>query len=94
MFLLKSKDQVFQNIQQFHTMVERETGKPLKCLGTDNGGEYISREFREYRSKHGIRHEKTVPDTPQHNGVVERMNRTIMEKVRCMLRTSKLPKSF
>ena len=93
-YLLKSKDQVFQNFQQFHAMVERETGKPLKCLRTDNGGEYISHEFKEYCSKHGIRHEKTVPGTPQHNGVAERMNRTIVEKVRCMLRTAKLPKSF
>ena len=47
---------------------------PLKNLRTDNGKEYISREFKEYCSKHGIRHEKTVPATPQHNGVVEKMN--------------------
>ena len=94
MYLLKSKDQVFQNFQQFHTMVERETGKHFKCLRTDNGGEYISQEFRDYCSKHGIWHEKTVSFTPQHNGVAERMNRTIVEKVRCMLRATKLPKSF
>ena len=75
-------------------MVERETGNPLKRLRTDNGGEYISREFKEYCSKHEIRHEKTVPSTPQHNGVVEKMNQTIVEKVRCMLKLSKLPKSF
>ena len=49
--------------QKFHAMVERETGNPLKRLRTDNGGEYISKEFKEYCSKHGIRHEKTVPGT-------------------------------
>ena len=38
--------------------------------------------------------EKTVPNTPQHNGVVERMNQTIVEKGRCMLKLAKLPKSF
>ena len=38
--------------------------------------------------------EKTVPDTPQHNGVAERMNQTIVEKGRCMLKLAKLPKSF
>ena len=75
-------------------MVERETRRLLKCLRTNNGGEYISHEFREYYSIHGIRHEKTVPDTPQHNDVAERMNRTIVEKVICMLRTAKLPKLF
>ena len=75
-------------------MVERETGNPLKRLRTDNGGEYISREFKEYFSKHGIRHKKMVPGTPQHNGVAKRMNQIIVEKVRCMLKLAKLPKSF
>ena len=75
-------------------MVERETEKPLKSLCIDNGGEYISQEFKDYCSKHGIRHEKTIPGTPQDNGVAKKMNRTIVEKVICMLRTAKLPKSF
>ena len=47
-----------------------------------------------YCSNKGIRYEKTVLGTPQQNGVVERMNRTIVEKVRCMLRVANLPKSF
>ena len=75
-------------------MVEGETRKPLKFLRTDNEGGYISREFKEYCSKHGTEDEKTVLGTPQHNGVVERMNYTIVEKVICMLRTTKLQKSF
>ena len=75
-------------------MVEREVGNPLKRLRTDSGGEYISKEFKEYCFKHGIRHEKTIPGTPKHNGVVERMNHTIVKKVRYMLKLDKLPKSF
>lgn len=93
-YLLRTKDEVFSYFQKFHAMVERETGMTLKCLRTDNGGEYISRELRDYCSKHGIRHEKTVPGTPQHNGVAERMNRTIMERVRSMLKMANLSKSF
>ena len=65
-------------------MVEIETGKKLKCLRSDNGGEYFSNEFDRYCSEHGIRREKTVSRTPQGNGVSERMNRTIMECARCM----------
>jgi transposase InsO family protein len=34
---------------------------------------------------HGIPIHKTVTGTPQQNDVVERMNRTILECVRCML---------
>ena len=65
-------------------MVEIETGKKLKCLRSDNGGEYCSKEFDRYFSEHGIRREKTVPITPQENGVSERMKKTIMEHTRCM----------
>lgn len=93
-YMLKTKGQVFETFQNFHAMVERETERKLKCLRTDNGGEYTSNEFENFCSQHGIRHEKTEPGTPQHNGVAERMNRTIVEKVRSMLNMSKLPKSF
>uniref|UniRef100_A0A2N9J1S8 Integrase catalytic domain-containing protein n=1 Tax=Fagus sylvatica TaxID=28930 RepID=A0A2N9J1S8_FAGSY len=93
-YVLKTKDQVFQLFKKFHAMVEREKEKSLKCLRTDNGGEYTSNEFENYCSEYGIRHEKTVPSTPEHNSVAERINRTIVEKVRCMLRMAKLPKSF
>ena len=75
-------------------MVEREKGKPLKCLRSNNKGEYTSNEFKSYCSEKGIRHEKTVPGTPQQNGVIEMMNRTIVEKIRCMLRMANLLKSF
>ena len=44
--------------------------------------------------KKGIVRHHTVRHTPQHNGVAERMNRTLMEKVKCMLSNAQLPKSF
>ena len=91
---MKTKDQVFKHFKKFHAMVEREKGKPLTCLLSDNRGEHTSNEFKSYYSEKGIRHEKTIPGTPQQNGVVERMNRIIVEKIRCMLRMDNLPKSF
>jgi transposase InsO family protein len=65
-------------------LVENEIGKKLKCLILDNGGEYYRKDFDDYCSYHGIRREKTIPRTPQENGVSERMNRTIMEHARSM----------
>ena len=90
---LKSKDQVLDVFKDFHARVERETGRKLKCIRADNGGEYRG-PFEKYCREHGIKLEKTVPKTPQQNGVAERMNRTIVERIRCMLSHAKLPKSF
>ena len=62
-------------------MVERSTGRKLKVLRSDNGGEYTSGEFVEHLMSEGIRHELTVPKSPQQNGVAERLNRTLVMTV-------------
>ena len=46
-------------------MVETEIGLKVKCLRSDNGGEYIDGGFNEYCAAHGIRTEKTILETPQ-----------------------------
>ena len=63
-------------------MIENSTGRKMKCLRTDNGGEYISNEFQKLLKKEGIKHQRTVPKTPEQNGISERLNRTLMETVR------------
>ncbi|KAI5313383.1 hypothetical protein L3X38_042557 [Prunus dulcis] len=90
---LRTKDQVYEVFKQFHASVERETSRSLKCICTDNGGEYMG-AFRNYCRGNGIRHERSVPKTLQHNGIAEGMNRTIVERIRTMLSHAKLPKSF
>lgn len=92
-YTLKSKDQVFDVFKQFHALVERQTGKKLKCIRTDNGGEYIG-PFNAYCREQGIRHQKSPPKTPQLNGLAERMNRTLVERARCLLSHAGLPRSF
>ena len=59
-------------------MVETETGLKVKCLKSDNRGEYINRGFSEYCAAQGIRMEKTILGTPQQNGVAERMTELSM----------------
>ena len=92
-YTLRTKDEVADVFKQFHMSVERETGKKLKCIRTDNGGEYTG-SFDEYCKALGIRHQRTPPKTPQLNGLAERMNRTLMERVRCLLSHAKLPNSY
>ena len=75
-------------------MVERESKCQLQTLRTDNGGEYLSTEFKEYLKAEGIRHELTIPKTPEQNGKAGRMNRTLVESIRSMLIDANLPKKF
>ena len=93
-YVLKRKDQVFERFLEWKALVEKSTGRKLKALRTDNGGEYTSTEFETYLKKEGVRHELTVPKTPEQNGVAERMNRTLVETTRSMLGYSKLPHKF
>ena len=75
-------------------MVEIEICLKVKCLRSDNGGEYIDGRFSQYCAAQGIRMEKTIPGTPQQNGVTERMNRTLNECARSMRLHVGLPKTF
>jgi hypothetical protein len=65
-------------------LVENDTRKRLKCIRSDNGGEYFIKEFDDYCSYHQIHREKIVLGTPQENGMSERMNMKIMEHARSM----------
>ena len=59
-------------------------------LRTYNSEEFCSKEFEEFYKKCGIAWQKTTPYTPQHNGVAERMNKTLMERARSMLSGARL----
>ena len=91
---LRRKDEVLLVFQHFVTLVETQTGKKIKCLRSDNGGEYVSKPFQDFCDLKGIKRELTAPYNPPQNGVAERMNRTIQEKVRSMLSNASLPNGF
>ena len=91
---LKHKNEVFGCFRKWKALVEKSSGRKLKVLRTDNGGEYTSTEFEDYLREEGVRHERTVPKTPEQNGVAERLNRTLVEMTRSMLIDSKLPHRF
>jgi transposase InsO family protein len=77
--------------------MERQLDLPIKKLRTDNGGEYVNSVVEvllQFLGSMGIKHQHTVPYSPQQNGKAERLNRTLLEKTRCMLADSKLPASL
>ncbi|CAI7802486.1 unnamed protein product, partial [Closterium sp. NIES-53] len=75
-------------------MVERESGKRVKAIRSDRGGEFLGAEFRSWLKRHGIKQQLTTAFTPQSNGVAERANQTIIEGGRTILVDSGLPLRF
>lgn len=82
---MTKKDELFSKLQEFKAFVENQTGKKIKVLQSDNGGEYTLNVFKEFCAKVGMRRELTTPYNPPKNGVVERKNRTIVGAVEAML---------
>lgn len=93
-YALKSKSEVFAKFLEFKNKVENELELNIKFFRSDNGTEFVNKNFMEYFVKHGITHQKSAPYSPQQNGLAERMNRTIIEKVRCMLMDADITKQF
>lgn len=93
-YFLKTKDECFRKFVEFKTMIEKKTEKSIKTLRTDNGTEYCNAEFKNYLKTCGIVHETSAPYSPQQNGKAERINRTIVEKARCLLFDAGMSKEF
>ncbi|RVW83896.1 Retrovirus-related Pol polyprotein from transposon TNT 1-94 [Vitis vinifera] len=93
--LLELKTPKAEKLELVHTDLWGPS--PVASLGgsrSNNGGEYIDGGFSEYCVAQGIRMEKTIPGTPQQNGVAELMNRTLNEHARSMRLHDGLPKTF
>ena len=93
-YFLRHKSETFAKFKLWKAEVENQTGRKIKCLRSDNGTEYTDSKFQEFCEQHGIKRHFTVCKTPQQNGVVERMNRTIAERARCLRLNAGLAKKF
>ena len=91
---MKQKSETLSKFKEFREKVESEFGKRIRCLRTDNGGEYTSDEFSDYLKEYRIRRQLTCPGTPQQNDVAERKNRHFAEICRSMLHAKNVPSRF
>ena len=64
---LKKNSEVFIKFKELKSMAEKSCGTSVKTLRTDNRGEYTAHEFECFLKDEGIRHEYTVPKTPEQN---------------------------
>src|ERR1700722_1953339 len=90
---LKEKAEAFEKFKIFKALTETQTGKRLKVVRSDRGGEFMSRDFKEFYDDHGIKREYTIPRTLQQN-VVERQNKTVQEMARSMMNEKNIGKTY
>jgi transposase InsO family protein len=66
----------------------------IKKIRSNNGTEFNNSQIKGFLEEEGIKHEFSVPYTPQQNGVVERKNITLLDMARTMLDEYKTPDRF
>jgi hypothetical protein len=91
---LREKSAFTRNFIDWIARMERLTGHKLKNVITDNGGEFVNKDLRDYCNKRGIQLAFTVPYNPEQNGSAERAIRTLLDMVRPMIKASQLPAAF
>jgi transposase InsO family protein len=93
-YLLKTKDEVLNCFKTYKIEVENQLEKKIKCFRSDRGSEYFSNEFDLLCVERYIIYERTLPYSPQSNGVAERKNRTLTDLVNSMLEIAGLSNAW
>ncbi|KAL0302677.1 UNVERIFIED_CONTAM: Retrovirus-related Pol polyprotein from transposon TNT 1-94 [Sesamum calycinum] len=93
-YLMRYKSEAFVRFKEFRLQVENQTGRKIKTLRSDRGGEHLSGEFIDCLKQNSIVSQWTPPGTPQLNGVAERRNRTLLDMTWSMMSFTELPLSF
>ena len=88
---LKRKKEAYPTYEEWKAYAEKQTGFKLQQFQDDKGGEYIGHKWEASMKRDGVEHRKTTPDTPQSNGIGERVHGTLIAGVTCMLAQAKLP---
>jgi transposase InsO family protein len=74
---LKNKSEAFEKFNIYKEMVEIDTFLKIKCLRSNNGGKFTSKEFTYFCGEHGIKRKFSASTTLQQNGVAKRKKKTI-----------------
>ena len=90
-YFLKLKSDASKALENF--LADSAPYGHIKCIHSDNGGEFVSHEFKSILIKNRIKHEMSSPYSTHQNGTAERWWRTGFKMGRCLLKIeSKLPK--
>ena len=91
---LKEKSEAFAKFKIFKVLTENQTGRKAKAIRSDRGGDFSSKQFKEFCDEHGIKKEYTIVGTPQQNEVVERQNGTVQQMARSMMKEKNISQGF
>ena len=92
MFRMHRKSEVIDCFKAFKVFFEKQSGHSVKCLHSDNGGEYDA--VVQFAKLNGILILRLAPRAPEANGIAERANRTIVEMIRSALISSRVSKMY
>src|SRR5207245_198970 len=85
-FPLRSKDEAAGHIKNLILQLQVETtGLILGELHADQAGEFINNELIDFFAINGTKLTTSETGVSQHNGVAERMNRTLQSMTRIMM---------
>lgn len=90
-YLLQSRSEVPTVLRESIVNIERHFGTTVSRVRCDNAAEYLPKDLRRWMAARGTALDPTVPHSPQENSVAERLNRTLMSRVRATLASSRLP---
>ncbi|GJU38258.1 retrotransposon protein, putative, ty1-copia subclass, partial [Tanacetum coccineum] len=88
------KQEEGQTLEEESSVFSRVAKEKKNAASGAGGGSGTSQEFLDHLKDHGIIAHRTPPYTPQHNGVSEKRNITLLDMVRSMMSQTTLPKSF
>jgi hypothetical protein len=88
---MRCKSTTFNLFASFLCQAENFTGRKLKQVVSNNGGEFCNKPFASLFDEQGIQHLTSAPYTLEQNTLAERGNRTTVKKARALLSTSGLP---
>jgi hypothetical protein len=91
---LKSKSQAALHFRRILTLSKTQTGVTAKAIKSDRGGEFTGSDFQAVVKDFGLVHHMPPPSSPEGNGVAERANRTLGERLRVMLLDASMPRAY
>ena len=93
-YFMSEKTELLEYFKEFHREAKSVTECRVKCIRSDNGTEYVNKDFDRYLKECGIQRQLTAPYSPKQNGVAERANRTLLDGARSLLHYAALPGNF